>query len=237
MHKRKKRKQKPENILLPVAALSVSLFGSLVRNNIKMIFLFLLLAVAVFMYIKIIRENKIQERYLTSGMQDVDHMTGEEFEYFLCTYFKELGYKAKTTPMVNDYGADVIASKDGEKIVIQAKRYKENVGIKAVQEVIGAREYYKADKAMVITSAYFTPNAKNLAQSGKVELWDRKKLKSVMQQVQGRVIIDEMKKEPEYQNLERTCPACGAHLVVKKGKHGPFYGCENYPDCTFTKPL
>ncbi len=237
MRKRKKRKQKLENILLPAVVLSIILFGSLVRNNIKLIFLFMFLAVVVFGYIKIARKNKTQERYLTSGMKDVDHMTGEEFEYFLCTYFKELGYKAKTTPMVNDYGADVIACKDGEKIVIQAKRYKENVGIKGVQEVIGAREYYKADKAMVITSAYFTPNAKNLAQSGKVELWDRTKLKSVMQQVQGRVLIDEIKKEQEYQNLERTCPVCGAHLVIKKGKHGPFYGCEDYPDCTFTKPL
>lgn len=237
MRKRKKRKQKSENILLPITVLSVILFGSLVKNNLEIILILLALAVILCVSIKIIRKNKTHERYLTSGMQDVDHMTGEEFEYFLCTYFKELGYKAKTTPMVNDYGADVIASKDGEKIVIQAKRYKENVGIKAVQEVIGAREYYKADKAIVITSSYFTPNAKNLAQSGNVELWDRTKLKSVMTQVQGRVIIDDMKKEPEYQNLERKCPVCGAHLVIKNGKRGSFYGCENYPDCTFTKSL
>ncbi len=237
MYKKKKRKRKAEDILLPASVLGVILFGSLVKNNMKIILAVLILVFALFVYIKITRKNRTKERYLTSGMQEVDHMTGEEFEYFLCTYFKELGYKAKTTPMVNDYGADVIAYKEGEKIVIQAKRYKKNVGIKAVQEVIGAKQYYKADKAMVITSSYFTPNAKNLAQSGNVELWDRTKLKSVMQQVQGRVIIDEMKKDPEYQKLDRTCPVCGAKLIIKKGKNGSFYGCENFPDCKFTKSM
>ena len=233
----KKRKRKAENGLLPTSVLGVILFGSLVKNNMKLILTAIILAIILYAYIKAVRKNRATERYLMSGMQEVDHMTGEEFEYFLCTYFKELGYKVRTTPTVNDYGADVIAYKEGEKIVIQAKRYKENVGIKAVQEVIGAREYYKADKAMVVTSSYFTPNAKNLAQSGNVELWDRTKLKSVMQQVQGRVIIDEMKKDPAYQNLDRTCPICGAKLIIKRGKNGSFYGCENFPDCKFTKSM
>jgi hypothetical protein len=29
------------------------------------------------------------------------------------------------------------------------------------------------------------------------------------------------------------CPRCGGKLIQKTGKYGLFYGCENYPNCTF----
>ena len=31
------------------------------------------------------------------------------------------------------------------------------------------------------------------------------------------------------------CPRCGGKLVLRQGKYGRFYGCENYPKCKFTK--
>ena len=33
------------------------------------------------------------------------------------------------------------------------------------------------------------------------------------------------------------CPACGADLVIRGGKHGPFLGCVNYPTCDYVRPL
>ncbi len=60
--------------------------------------------------------------------------------------------------------------------VCQAKLYQENVGIAGVQEVIGAREYYHADSAMVVTTANYTKAAKALAQEAHVMLWSREEL-------------------------------------------------------------
>lgn len=31
------------------------------------------------------------------------------------------------------------------------------------------------------------------------------------------------------------CPRCNGNLILKNSKYGQFYGCENYPKCTFTK--
>lgn len=31
-----------------------------------------------------------------------------------------------------------------------------------------------------------------------------------------------------------VCPRCGGMLVERRGKYGCFYGCSNYPKCTFT---
>ncbi len=34
-----------------------------------------------------------------------------------------------------------------------------------------------------------------------------------------------------------TCDECGARVVLRKGRFGEFYACENYPKCKFTKQL
>ncbi len=33
------------------------------------------------------------------------------------------------------------------------------------------------------------------------------------------------------------CPECGGNLVKRWSKNGPFLGCENFPDCKYTRPL
>ncbi|NUU65558.1 topoisomerase DNA-binding C4 zinc finger domain-containing protein [Enterobacteriaceae bacterium BIT-l23] len=36
---------------------------------------------------------------------------------------------------------------------------------------------------------------------------------------------------------QELCPRCGAELVIRSGKHGPFLGCSHYPDCDYIRPL
>ena len=31
-----------------------------------------------------------------------------------------------------------------------------------------------------------------------------------------------------------VCPQCGGQLVLRHGRYGSFYGCDNYPKCKFT---
>ncbi|WP_421270369.1 topoisomerase DNA-binding C4 zinc finger domain-containing protein [Aeromonas veronii] len=33
------------------------------------------------------------------------------------------------------------------------------------------------------------------------------------------------------------CPQCGAELVIRQGKHGPFLGCSAYPACDYIRSL
>ncbi|MBF1995834.1 type I DNA topoisomerase [Serratia symbiotica] len=34
-----------------------------------------------------------------------------------------------------------------------------------------------------------------------------------------------------------SCPECGAKLVIRCGRHGPFLGCSHYPECQHIRPL
>ena len=71
-----------------------------------------------------------------------------------------------------------------EFIVVQAKRSKDKVGIRTIQEENAAIPYYKANKAMVITNNYFTPNAKSLAYANPIQLIDRDKLSEIIRDIQ-----------------------------------------------------
>ena len=40
---------------------------------------------------------------------------------------------------------------------------------------------------------------------------------------------------PEVVYADFCCEACGGKMVIRNGKFGEFYACENYPECKFTK--
>lgn len=48
-----------------------------------------------------------------------------------------------------------------------------------------------------------------------------------------RVIENAIKESSE--NNEYKCPYCGRLLVERKGPYGKFIGCNNYPECKYTR--
>ncbi len=69
-----------------------------------------------------------QQKLARSGIADIDKMDGKTFEKYLKVFFEKLGYKVERTKYVGDYGADLVATNNGVKTVIQAKRYKRQGG-------------------------------------------------------------------------------------------------------------
>ena len=118
-------------------------------------------------------------------IDDFTQLNGYEFEDYLKKLFEVLGYTTVQTPSTGDQGADLILSKDGEKIVVQAKKYAGKVSNKAVQEIAAAKNYYNADRGMVVTNSAFTKSAIELAFSNDVELWDGRKLKSIIEDLES----------------------------------------------------
>src|SRR5699024_4016193 len=112
-----------------------------------------------------IKERKYEKKLSQSGIRDIDQMDGLQFEMYLKALFTELGYKAKVTTGSHDYGADLLLKYNGEKIVLQAKRYKykSNVSLDAVQQIFAAKAYYHADQAWIITNSIYTKSARTLA--------------------------------------------------------------------------
>ena len=117
--------------------------------------------------------EQYEENLRNSGILEVDLMEGRVFEDFLMSLLKQRGYKVSTTSTTGDYGVDLILYSNEKKIIVQAKRYSSKVGIKAVQEISSAKNFYNADECWVATNNYFTNPAKNLAEANNVTLIDR----------------------------------------------------------------
>ncbi|WP_394795085.1 restriction endonuclease [Armatimonas sp.] len=103
-------------------------------------------------------------------------MDGKTFEERLALLFTGQGYTVELTPYRGDWGADLIIRRDQTKTVVQAKRYKQSVGVRAVQEAFAAKAKYKCSEAMVVTNSTFTKQAIELARANKVTLMDREQL-------------------------------------------------------------
>ncbi|MFQ9933679.1 MAG: restriction endonuclease [Lachnospiraceae bacterium] len=118
------------------------------------------------------------------SIEQIDKMTGREFEEFVAAVLEGCGYEIdEITAASGDYGADIIAVADGERIAVQCKRYGKPVGVKAVQEVISAMKHYSCQRAAVITNSTFTNQAYTLAEDNEVvTLWDRESLLNMRNQ-------------------------------------------------------
>ena len=126
-------------------------------------------------------EQKLEsENFHSITIQDINLITGYEFEHFLKTLFEKMGYKVELTKLSGDQGADLIISKFGEKVVVQAKRYSKKVNNKAIQEIVAAIKHYGAERGIVITNSEFTRSAIELANSNNIELTDRFKLEKLI---------------------------------------------------------
>ena len=127
---------------------------------------------------------------LSSTIDDIDIMEGYEFENYLKTLFFYAGFGAETTKKAKDYGADIILTDENRnKIVVQAKRYNKKVGVKSVQEIMGAMSHYKANEGMVVTNSTFSFEAETLAKDNNIRLVDRKELIEMYKRVQQNLAI------------------------------------------------
>ncbi|MGC8461995.1 MAG: restriction endonuclease [Candidatus Dormibacteria bacterium] len=122
----------------------------------------------------------LRGRTSRSAIQNVDTMSGEQFEIFLIGLFRSHGYAVRHTGRLGDFGGDLLLRKSGEVTVVQAKRYSGYVGLNAIQEVLGAKGYYHATSALVVTNSTFSRQARTLARANNVELWDRTRLLRAM---------------------------------------------------------
>lgn len=106
-------------------------------------------------------------------------MSPKDFEYFCSEILSQSGWHTTLTQSSGDQGVDIVAEREGIKIILQCKKYASPVGNKAVQEVIAGREYMSADGAVVVTNSTYTKSAKELARVSDVKLLHYEELSSL----------------------------------------------------------
>jgi len=124
--------------------------------------------------------------------EDFEHLVREVFE----REFAATGGEVRVTRASRDGGIDaVVFDPDpirGGKIVIQAKRYTNTVGVSAVRDLYGSVLNEGANKGILVSTATFGPDAYAFAQDKPISLIDGGTLLHLMQKHGHRVRIDLM---------------------------------------------
>jgi restriction system protein len=112
------------------------------------------------------------EARLSTKVPDIDvaQLSPREFEQHCASILFRCGWTVHPTPVTGDHGADVVAEKDGHRLIVQCKLYASPVGNKAVQEVYAARPLYNGTHACVVAPSGFTPQARRAAHALSVRL-------------------------------------------------------------------
>lgn len=108
-----------------------------------------------------------------------DAMTPAEFETFCAEQLRLGGWDARVTLRSRDQGVDVIAEKDGTRVVVQCKLYARPVGNKSVQEVAAARAHEQAHYGAVVTNSRYTTSAEELAGTNRILLLHYRDLRNL----------------------------------------------------------
>ena len=120
------------------------------------------------------KTNKSEFAPKTSAYS-VDCLSDKEFEFFIKWLFEELGYEIHPEKHPTHLGVDLLATKDGETIAIQARRYPKTHKVTDSIILISqeAKRLCGCQKSIVLVTTYFTQKAIADAQSLNIELWDR----------------------------------------------------------------
>jgi len=101
-------------------------------------------------------------------------LTPSEFESLITNLFSRMGLDTKLTQPSRDGGVDCVAFDSrpilGGKVIIQAKRYKNTVGVSAVRDLFGTLHNEGASKGILVTTSGFGKAAYDFANGKPIEL-------------------------------------------------------------------
>lgn len=121
-----------------------------------------------------------------------------EFEGLITNLFAAMGLDTRQTRASRDGGVDCVAFDQrpifGGKVVIQAKRYKNTVGVSAVRDLFGTVQNEGASKGILVTTSGYGKAAYDFAKGKPLELLDGANLLHLLAQHAGmdaRIIMPE----------------------------------------------
>jgi restriction system protein len=126
--------------------------------------------------------NMVDPRFIdqTDVLSTIDQrpnlmeLTPSEFEQVITNLFEKMGLETRLTQASRDGGVDCVAYDPrpifGGKVVIQAKRYKNTVGVSAVRDLFGTMQNEGASKGILVTTSGYGKSSYVFAEGKPLEL-------------------------------------------------------------------
>src|SRR5437588_8092524 len=134
----------------------------------------------------------IEETDVLSGLDqrpNLMELTPSEFESLISNLFQKMGLETRLTQASRDGGVDCVAYDPrpimGGKVVIQAKRYKNTVGVSAVRDLFGTVHNEGASKGILVTTSGYGNASFEFAEGKPLELLSGSHLLYLLKEYSG----------------------------------------------------
>src|SRR5437764_3306807 len=134
----------------------------------------------------------IEETDVISGLDqrpNLMDLTPSEFEPLITNLFQKMGLETRLTQASRDGGIDCVAFDPrpifGGKVVIQAKRYRNTVGVSAVRDLFATLQNEGASKGILVTTSGYGKAAFRFAENKPIELLSGTHLLYLLEQHAG----------------------------------------------------
>ena len=128
--------------------------------------------IAIGLWIHNFRKSRVRLKDART-LEDLLAMTPEAFEALIAALFTSYGHDAEVAGGNGDHGVDVVVrTKEGEKWIVQCKRYSGSVGEPVVRDLYGTLLHEEAQSAYLITTGSFTRQALEWVQEKPLVLYD-----------------------------------------------------------------
>jgi HJR/Mrr/RecB family endonuclease len=117
-------------------------------------------------------------------------MTNDEIERHLTALFGRRGYTVWPVPSRGEVAAAILICRGEQGVVVQVKRWNAALGPEVVRAVVAAVQYHAGTLGrlgcsqiggMVVSTATFNDEAREMAAASAVLLWDRPELEAQLQ--------------------------------------------------------
>ncbi|MFZ0888387.1 MAG: restriction endonuclease [Candidatus Binataceae bacterium] len=148
----------------------------------------------------------VHEEEILAGLDNRSNLmdlSPGEFESLITNLFAKMGLETRQTRPSRDGGVDCVAYDPrpifGGKVVIQAKRYKNTVGVSAVRDLYGTVQNEGASKGILVTTSGFGRASFEFANGKPLELLDGSNLLYLLGEhagIEAKIEVPENWKDP-----------------------------------------
>ncbi|MCL2691034.1 MAG: restriction endonuclease [Candidatus Bathyarchaeota archaeon] len=145
-------------------------------------------------------QQQQQQQQQKETMYTLESLSNKEFETFIKWLLQELDYNIYPEKIPTFLGVDYLATKNGSKTVILARKYPNfyvasNATVLMAQQ---AKHNYQCENAIILVTTEFSEQAKLNAEKCDIELWDVQKLDEKILEVNKKAELDTQTVFPLY---------------------------------------
>jgi len=176
------------------------------------------------------------------GLESIAKLGWRHFEQLVGEAFRSQGYEVEETGLGGaDGGIDLILRKDGRRVLMQCKQWRQRqVGAKVVREMYGLLAHHRADAVKIACSGTYTRDAEEFAKGKPIELIGGEELLRMVREVQSVPVqttrtaqADAPASAASTPTATPACPKCGESMVERSNRKTgqKFWGCSTFPVC------